>query len=503
MKFTEFNLNSDLQKGINNAGFVDCMPVQEETLTQAFMGKDVCVQSQTGSGKTVAFLISMYQLLLTNDKMKGRKSLVIVPTRELAVQIEKEAKLLNQHLKFLVGSFYGGVGYVKQEKLIKSGVDIIIGTPGRLIDFGNSNKINFKDIGILVIDEADRLFDMGFLPDIKTMLAQMVPQTERHTLLFSATISDRVRELAGEYLNNPVNIEIDPEQVTVESVSQKIYHVGQNEKMKLLLGILKKENPGNAFIFANTKHKAVEVAKRLEHNGYKCHYIMGDLPQSKRLKIIDGLKSGKIKYLVATNVAARGLHMDDLEMVINYDIPLDCEDYVHRIGRTARVGKSGKAISLACEKFVYGLEAIESLINMKIPVEWADDELFVEDKSAGIDLSSKRGGMRKPYRKMSRERSTGVVRDRGNAMRHERKGKQSETSWKKSTDVSSKVNRKTTHGKTGYEKINKKMSLDDRIEYYNRKYGENFKVKDELKIADNPKRKKSFFQEIFHKFKKK
>ncbi len=384
MDFTEFNLNKKLLKGIKTAGFINCTQVQEETLALTLKKKDVCVQSQTGTGKTAAFLISIFQLLLEDEALKGKKTLIIAPTRELAVQIEKEAKLIGQYLDFSIGCFYGGVGYSQQEEILDKGIDIIVGTPGRLIDFNEKEKIHFNDISILIIDEADRLFDMGFFPDIQRMISYMPPAQERITMLFSATISSRVRDLAWQYMNDPSEIVISPETVFVDKITQELYHVGKDEKIKLLLGILKKEQPRNALIFTNMKSTAHEVCRRLEYNGIKCQYIMGDLPQGKRLRIIEKVKSGKIKFLVATEVAARGLHIDDLDLVVNYDLPEDCENYVHRIGRTARAGKSGKAISLACEKYVYGLEAIEAFTKYKIPVAKADDDLYAEDKSEGM-----------------------------------------------------------------------------------------------------------------------
>lgn len=384
MKFTEFAFNEKLQKGIECAGFSDCTPVQEETFKYLFEGRDIYAQSQTGTGKTAAFVISALHLMTEDENFKGKKTLVIAPTRELAVQIEKEAMLLGSEMGLSIGSFYGGVGYNSQEKKLREGCDLIIGTPGRLIDFGKSGKINFGDFGICIIDEADRLFDMGFLPDLRKILRKMPPAEERRTMLYSATLSSKVGNLAWEHLNNPGEIIIEPENITVDSITQELYHVGTNEKMQLLLGILKKENPETALVFTNTKHTAYEVSKRLEHNGYAAKCLMGDLPQKKRLRIVEETKEGKVKFLVATDVAARGLHIDDLAMVINYDIPQDCENYVHRIGRTARAGKSGKAVSLACEKYVYGLPAVEKYMDLKIPVAWADEDLFVEDKSEGM-----------------------------------------------------------------------------------------------------------------------
>ncbi len=383
-KFTEFNLYSDILKGIEKAGYVHCTPVQEQTFEYSLNERDVLVQSQTGTGKTAAFLISIFQIFHQNEKMKERTALIIVPTRELAVQIEKEAMILNANIGYGIGSFYGGVGYTAQEKMLRENVKIIIGTPGRLIDLNQSGKLDFKKIGILVVDEADRLFDMGFYPDIRRMLRKMPPSSERVTMLLSATISGRVRTLAWEYMNNAAEVAIEPEQVTVEKITHELYHVAGKEKMSLLLGILKRDNPKNGIIFTNTKQAAYEVAHRLEANGVQCEYIIGDLPQSKRLRIIESVKSGKTPFLVATDVAARGLHIDNLEIVIHYDLPQEAENYVHRSGRTARLGKSGKAVAMACEQYVYSLEDIEAFIHMKLPVSWADESMLLEDKSAGM-----------------------------------------------------------------------------------------------------------------------
>jgi ATP-dependent RNA helicase RhlB len=364
--------------GINDAGFTVCTPVQEATFKHSLQGRDVCAQSQTGTGKTAAFLITILQNL---KDQKGSKAMIIVPTRELAVQVESEAALLGAHLDYKVACIYGGVGYKSQEQQLRQGANIIVGTPGRIIDLNRSGKLSYKDIGILVIDEADRLFDMGFIADLRRMLRAMPPVHKRQTMLFSATLSFLVKELAWQYMNNPVEVEIAPEQLTVDTVTQELYHVGNEEKMNLLLGILGKERPKNCLIFTNMKQTAEEVSRRLRMNGFTCEFITGDLPQKKRLEVIDGIKNGRIPLLVATNVAARGLHVDDLDLVINYDIPEDCEDYVHRIGRTARVGKDGKAISLVCENYVYALDSIEKYLGMKIPVIWPEESLFLEDKS--------------------------------------------------------------------------------------------------------------------------
>jgi len=386
MKFSEFDLDDQIIQALEEAGYSECMPVQEQTLAHTIKGKDVFVQSQTGTGKTAAFLVSIFALL--RGELNGKKALIIAPTRELAVQIEKEAILLGHNLGFNICSFYGGVGYGRQEHHLAQGVDIMIGTPGRILDFKKSGKINFKEIGIFVIDEADRLFDMGFLPDITKMLKSL--NAECKIMLFSATLSREVRMIAREYMDNPAEVELCPEKVTVDAITQELYHVSKSEKMNLLLGILKKENPRTALIFTNMKDQARVVAERLRHNGFSCEHLSGDLPQKKRSRIVDEIKEGKISLLIATDVAARGIHIDDLDLVINYDIPEHCENYVHRIGRTARAGKTGKAVSLACEDYVHGLKSVEQFIGFKIPVMFADSDLYLQDSSAGISFRKSR-----------------------------------------------------------------------------------------------------------------
>ena len=532
MKFTDFEFNEGILKGIEEAGFTDCMPVQAETFQTINQNRDVFAQSQTGTGKTAAFLISIFQLLMEDKHFKGKKALIIVPTRELAVQIEKEAAVLGKHLDFRIGSFYGGVGYNTQEEMLEKGVDILIGTPGRLIDFSKSGKIRFNEIGILVIDEADRLFDMGFLPDLRKILSKMIPTDERRTMLFSATLNAKVGNLAWEYMNNPGEVVIEPEQVTVEAIQQELYHVGADEKMKVLLGLLKRENPETAIIFANTKHASYEVAKRLEHNGYPARCLMGDLPQKKRLKIVEDTKEGKVRFLVATDVAARGLHINDLSMVVNYDVPSDAESYVHRIGRTARAGKSGKAYTLACEKFVYGLPAIEKLIGQKIPVFWVDEDLMVEDKSQGMrfhfdkragspqDSRTGRGSSRtrQHSRKFNDNRrpldaraarvqseimavsgsldTLGEDNQKDSVSGSDKNRRRKNYRNPRSTDNRSR-NRKDYKAPASMpmERVSSENTIEDRLAYYKAKYGEDFKadenvVKNEKKLKSGTSAKK-------------
>jgi len=464
MKFSEFKLDQNILKGISEAGFTECLPVQEKTFCHTLQGRDVCVQSQTGTGKTAAFLISIFHSL--SGEKRNKKCLIIAPTRELAIQIETEAKLLGRFLNLKIGCFYGGVSYAKQEKLLEGGdIDIIIGTPGRLIDFARQDKIKFREIEILVIDEADRLFDMGFLPDIRWMLKRMPKYDERQTMLFSATLGGRTREMAWEHMNEPSEIILNPDRVTVEAISQVLYHVETKEKMSLLLGILKGGEPGNALIFTNTKQAAYMVSNRLEHNGYKSEYLIGDLPQNKRQEIVEAFKSGRLQYLVATDVAARGLHIDNLELVVNYDLPEDPENYVHRIGRTGRTGKSGRAITLACEKFVMGLESVESFIDMKIPVIWADEEFLEMDASEGMHFHlDNHVNDRRPEKVRQKARS-------------DNRPLAGSKSSRKRAPVSDKYkNKRRVAVDEGAMRIQPGSSDLDRLEYYSRKYGENFKA---------------------------
>lgn len=390
MDYSELNLHPDLARGIAEAGYVSCMPVQEATFPHSFAGEDIYAQSQTGTGKTAAFLISIFQRVMTVDALRHRKTLILAPTRELAAQIETEAKKLARYLPISMGSFYGGVSYGPQVDMLRADVQMIIGTPGRIIDLIQQGKMMLRDVGFLVVDEADRMFDMGFIDDLRKLLRYLPPAKERQTFLYSATLNFRVKNLTWEYMNEPKEIVIQAETVTVDLVTQELYHVGNDEKMRVLLGILAREKPKSALVFCNQKFMVEELARRLGINGIECEYIMGDLPQSKRIEVINRLKQGKLSLLVATDVAARGLDVDGLDLVVNYDLPADPESYVHRIGRTARAGAAGKAISLACEKFVYGLPAIEKYIETKIPVLPVTEELLAEDKSANVRFGHSR-----------------------------------------------------------------------------------------------------------------
>jgi ATP-dependent RNA helicase RhlB len=516
MKFTEFDLSPEILKGIEDAGFTDCTQVQEETYRHSFNGKDICVQSQTGTGKTAAYLVAIFKLF-TDNMVPTKKALIMVPTRELAVQIDKETKLLGKYLKFKSTTFFGGVGYAPQEQALREGVDIMIATPGRLIDLYKSGKVTLNDISVLVIDEADRMFDMGFIPDIRYLIKKMPGAKERRTMLFSATLSHKVKGLAWEYMNDPVEIDIMPENLTVDTITQALYHVGTDEKFRLLLGLLKKHNPNNAIVFTNMKRTAEYLSKKLSANGYPNEYIMGDLPQKKRQKVIDGIKKGEIRFLIATDVAARGLHVDDLDMVFNYDLPEDCENYVHRIGRTARAGKSGIAISLACERYVQSLETIEEYISMKIPVEWFTEDMLAEDVSSGIrvEYDRKRGEQRgKSKRKEDHPRRDNKFREKkpyhekshSEKQHHQEKSvtKHSHFEKTKSHHIQSKQtihrgkpeDKHTTKVQVHGKKVSPRRdgTLEERLAFYRDKYGDDFKFTGETSKSKN--NKKSLLQKI-------
>ena len=383
MTFDEYDLPEPLIAAVRDLGFVTPTPIQAEALPMVLEGKDVAAQAQTGTGKTACFLLGVLKRLLEGEPRRDGipRAICIAPTRELVLQISEDAKNLAMHSDIRIAVCYGGMSWGGQAENLRNGTDIVVGTPGRLIDYVKQRVLNLRYIESVVIDEADRMFDMGFVDDIHFLFRKMPPREQRQSMLFSATLDQRVMRLSSRYMKETSKIEIEPDKPVVDSIDQELYHVGSHEKMNILLGLLKRENPHRSVIFVNTKRAGEEVAWRLTNNGHPAVYMSGDLQQKKRLSIISAYKEGKIQTLVATDVASRGLHVDDVSHVFNYDLPEDPEDYVHRIGRTARAGATGKAIAFACELFVYSLEATEKLIGSSIPVGFPDDELFLEDKA--------------------------------------------------------------------------------------------------------------------------
>ena len=379
--FDSFELPEPVREGIRAAGFTHCTPIQERTLPLSLAGQDVAGQAQTGTGKTAAFLITVFTRLLEKPR-EGRpaapRALIIAPTRELVVQIANDAKMLGQATGFAIHAVFGGVDYKKQRDDVQSGVDVLIGTPGRLIDYHKQRIYDLRNTEMLVIDEADRMFDMGFIKDLRYLLRQLPPFDRRQSMLFSATLNFDVMELAYVFMNEPVKVSVTPEQVTAERVEHLVYHVGLHEKLPVLVGLLRREPGARILVFTNMRRSAERIERTLQANGLAAAAITGDVDQRRRLRILQDFKDGTLPILVATDVASRGLHIDGVTHVVNFDLPLDPEDYVHRVGRTARAGASGKAISLACEDYVQGLEAIEGYIGFKLPHDFPDDAILTE-----------------------------------------------------------------------------------------------------------------------------
>ncbi|MBK0011514.1 ATP-dependent RNA helicase RhlB [Stenotrophomonas sp. S41] len=382
LTFSSFELHPALQAGLEGAGFTRCTPIQALTLPVALPGGDVAGQAQTGTGKTLAFLVAVVNRLLTRPALADRKpedprALILAPTRELAIQIHKDAVKFGSDLGLRFALVYGGVDYDKQRELLQQGVDVIIATPGRLIDYVKQHKVvSLHACEICVLDEADRMFDLGFIKDIRFLLRRMPERTTRQTLLFSATLSHRVLELAYEHMNEPQKLVVEAETITAARVRQRIYFPADDEKIPLLLGLLSRSEGARTMVFVNTKVFVERVARSLEKAGYRVGVLSGDVPQKKRESLLNRFQKGQLEILVATDVAARGLHIDGIKYVYNYDLPFDAEDYVHRIGRTARLGEEGDAISFACERYAMGLPDIEAYIEQKIPSEPVTKELM-------------------------------------------------------------------------------------------------------------------------------
>ncbi len=369
--FGSLNLPESLLAGVREAGFELCTPIQAESLPIALAGQDVAGQAQTGTGKTAAFLLAAFNHLLKHPPAPARKptsprALMLAPTRELAVQIHKDAEQLGRHAGFKLGLVYGGTGYEEQRSMLEAGIDVLIGTPGRIIDYHKQHVFDLRAIQVMVLDEADRMFDLGFIKDIRFLLNRMPPPDQRLSMLFSATLSYRVTELAYEHMNNPQFVRIEPDRRTADKVTQLLYHTAMEEKIPLLVHLLRHMDPARSLVFINTKAMGERLVAWLKKNGFNAEILSGDVPQTQRLRILHDFTEGRLPVLVATDVAARGLHIPDVSHVFNFDLPQNAEDYVHRIGRTARAGASGDAVSFACEKYVFSLPEIEAYVGHKI-----------------------------------------------------------------------------------------------------------------------------------------
>ena len=401
LRFDYLVLHETVRAGIRDAGFDFCTPIQASTLPIALNNGDVAGQAQTGTGKTAAFLVATFQRLLASDVPEGEqrqpRAFMLAPTRELAIQIANDAELLGKHTGFKIGLAYGGTGYEEQRRTIGDGIDILIGTPGRIIDYLKQGVFKLDRVEVAVLDEADRMFDLGFIKDIRYLLRRLPPPDKRLNMLFSATLSQRVMELAYEHMNEPELIRIEPDKVTADRVRQAIFFPSNEEKMPLLVGLIREMGDGRIMVFVNMKREAERVEAYLEANGIHAKAISGDVPQKKRLKMLMQFQSGELLVLIGTDVASRGLHIPDVQYVINFDLPQDAEDYVHRIGRTARAGAAGDAISFGCETYAVSLPEIEAYIGHRIPVSNYDPALLpelIKPKSRPRSKSGPRQGRR-------------------------------------------------------------------------------------------------------------
>jgi len=412
--FTAMGLHPKLLKALDELGYHYATPIQEATVPLLLTSRDVAGQAQTGTGKTNAFLLGVLNELLTLPEVKDRKpneprAFIIAPTRELVIQIYEDAKQLARHTDLKMCVAYGGADYDKQRNAILDGCDILIGTAGRLIDFFKQGVYNFFALDCVVLDEADRMFDLGFISDIRYLFRKMPPPEERLNMLFSATLSHRVKELAYEHMNNPEHVHIAPEQVTAGKIREVLYYPANHEKLPLLMGLLNQLKPAKAMIFTNTRRQAERVWLSLKGNDYKAGLLTGDVQQKRRIRLLEELKQGKIDILIATDVAARGLHIEGVTHVFNFDLPDDPEDYVHRIGRTARAGAEGDAISFAGEDNAFNLPAIEEYIEHAIPTAEVTPELLADIKppaAAEPKPRQQRGGRRGGQRRSAKQSSS-------------------------------------------------------------------------------------------------
>ena len=379
--FDELNLPEPIQRAVDDLGFSKLTKIQSEVLPISLAGRDVVAQAQTGSGKTAAYLLTVFTRFLRVPREtppETPRALIVAPTRELAVQISNDAEGLGHHAGIRTHVVFGGLDYRKQREILERGTDLLIGTPGRLIDYHKKNAYSLRKTEMVVIDECDRLFDMGFAEDLRWILRRMPHPTERQSMMFTATLSQRVMTLGWRQMNNPAEVIVSAQQLTPDTIHQVLYHVATREKLSLLLGVLKREGTSRTMIFVNTRFRAQRLVDDLQRHGYSARGLTGNVVQTKRLRVLDEFRDGKLPILVATDVASRGLHIEGVSHVINYDLPQDSEDYVHRIGRTARVGAEGKAITLACEDYIYSLDAIQRYVGYELPTEFAGEELFAE-----------------------------------------------------------------------------------------------------------------------------
>jgi ATP-dependent RNA helicase RhlB len=438
--FDDLDLPEPIRRAVDDLGFTNLTQVQSEVLPISLGGRDVVAQAQTGSGKTAAYLLTVFTHILRiprSSPPETPRALIVAPTRELAVQIANDAEDLGHYAGIRTHVVFGGLDYRKQREILERGTDLLIGTPGRLIDYHKKGSYSLRHTEMVVIDECDRLFDMGFAEDLRWILRRMPHPEDRQSMMFTATLSQRVMTLGWRQMNDPAEVVVSAEQLTPDSIHQVLYHVATREKLSLLLGLLEREGSSRTMIFVNTRIRAQRLVEDLRRHGYSARGLTGSVVQTKRLRVLDEFRDGKLPILVATDVASRGLHIEGVSHVINYDLPQDSEDYVHRIGRTARVGAEGKAITLACEDYVYSLDAIQRYVGYELPTEFADDGLFAEVRPR--DPRPRRTDSRsgRPSRPRSEQSGRGEVEEKPKKRRRRRRPRRKPSGGESSEDEKS------------------------------------------------------------------
>ena len=380
-RFQDLDLEPVLLHAIADQNFLYCTPIQAQALPIALAGHDLAGRAQTGTGKTAAFLLAMFNRFLRQPAPANRpagtpRALVLAPTRELVVQLAKDANSLSTHTSLSCLAVFGGLGFDEQLAKLGGNVDLVAATPGRLIDFVRRGNIDLSMVEVLVLDEADRMLDMGFIPDVRRIIARLPHKAHRQTLLFSATLSPEILRLAAQWQNNPATVEIEPESVAADTVEQTVYSVAAREKCVLLANLLQSPDWYRVLVFANRRDACERLHSFLTKAGIQAGLLTGDVEQGKRMKILEAFREGRLRVVVATDVAGRGIHIADVSHVVNYDIPHEVEDYVHRIGRTGRAGHAGKAVTFACEHGAFTLPDIEKFIGKTLPCCQPDEQLL-------------------------------------------------------------------------------------------------------------------------------
>ncbi len=424
-RFHDFELSNEIMHAIYDLGFEYCTQVQAETLPKSLIGDDITAQAQTGTGKTAAFLISILNHIQKNPIEKKRKhgtprALILAPTRELVLQIEKDARGLGKYVPYKILALLGGIGYGKQQDILKRNeIDILICTPGRLIDFMNKRFVDLQRVEILVIDEADRMLDMGFIPDVKKIVLSTPQKSKRQTMFFSATMTGDVGHLSKSWTRQALEVTVEPDEIAQKSIEQITYITTVDEKLTLLYNIINKNNLEKVLVFANRRDDTKKLSDSLERYGISCALLNGQVEQTQRIKRLERFRDGKVRVLVATDVASRGIHVEGISHVINFNMPEDPEDYVHRIGRTGRAGAKGISINFADEEDGYALSALEDYLGKKIQCVFPDDELLQEiplSQIKPIKKSSSSGFIKtkKSYNTRKNQKSSSRSKNKGN-----------------------------------------------------------------------------------------